>query len=372
MVNLSRVIISGGGTGGHIFPALSIAKTLCKRYPNIEILFVGAEGRMEMERIPKEGFKIVGLPVEGLKRGYFWENFKVLKKAFKSLFIARDIIKEFQPQVVVGVGGYASMPTLKAAQSLGIPTLIQEQNSYAGLSNKILARRAKKICVAYPNMERFFKKERIVLTGNPIRSEIENLSVTKEEALAYFGFDASIKGVILSVGGSLGARTINESIAKHIKDWEASGYALIWQTGRLFEQKAKETLKDYQGVIYCNTFIDRMDLAYLLADVVISRAGASSISELALLGKASVLVPLPTAAEDHQSKNVQALSEKGAAILVRDNEAREQLSSEVFKLMEEDELRKNMSDEIRKFALPNASERIVDELEKIVEEYERK
>ncbi len=366
MAKINRVIISGGGTGGHIFPALSIGKALQKRYPDIQILFVGAEGRMEMERVPKAGFKIVGLPVEGLNRKKFWHNFTVLKKALKSLIMARDIIKDFKPQVVIGVGGYASLPTLKAAQSLGIPTLLQEQNSYAGLTNKFLARRANKICVAYPDMERFFKKDKLVLTGNPLREQIEFLNVNKAEALKYFGFNEDIKGIVLSVGGSLGARTINESIATHLEQWQKSGYALIWQTGKGYYEEAKQLLKDYNFPIYCNAFIDRMDLAYSLADVVISRAGASSISELCVLGKASVLVPSPNVAEDHQTKNAKALSSREAAILVTDREAREKLCQTVFDLMKDETKRETLREQVSLLAERNSAERIVDEIEKLV------
>ncbi len=366
MAKIFRVIISGGGTGGHIFPALSIGKALQKRYPDIEILYVGAEGRMEMTRVPEAGFPIKGLPVEGLSRTKIWHNFTVLKKALLSLIMARDIIKEFKPQVVIGVGGYASMPTLKAAQSLGIPTLIQEQNSYAGLTNKLLARRAKKICVAYPNMEKFFKKELLVLTGNPLRSQIEFLDVDRSEALEYFGFDKACKGVVLSVGGSLGAKTINESIAGHLDEWQKSGYALIWQTGKNFYEEAKVLLENYDFPVYCNAFIDRMDFAYSLADIVISRAGASSISELCVLGKASILVPSPNVAEDHQTKNAEALSSRDSAILVKDTEAREKLCSTAFKLMEDEGKRQEMSEKIALLAQRNSAERIVDEIEKLI------
>ncbi len=366
MTDINRVIISGGGTGGHIFPALSIGKALQKRYPNIEILYVGAEGRMEMERVPQAGFPIKGLPVEGLSRNKIWHNFKVLKKALVSLIMARDIIKEFKPQVVIGVGGYASLPTLKAAQSLNIPTLIQEQNSYAGLTNKFLARRAKKICVAYPDMDRFFKKDRIVLTGNPLREQIEFLDVDRQEALAYFGFNEELKGIVLVVGGSLGARTINESIATKLDEWQKSGYALIWQTGKGYHEQALEQLKAYNFPIYCNAFIDRMDFAYALSDLVVSRAGASSISELCVLGKASVLVPSPNVSEDHQTKNAMALSTRGAAVLIADKDAREELSKSVFDLMANQGKRTSLSEQISLLAERNSADRIVDEIEKLV------
>ena len=363
---IQRAIISGGGTGGHIFPAISIVEALRRRYPQIDILFIGAEGRMEMQRVPQAGFRIKGLHIRGLDRKRIWRNFGVLKDFLRALVAARDIIREFEPQVVIGVGGYASAPTLKAAQSLGIPTLIQEQNSYAGVTNKFLARRATKICVAYPEMERFFPKDKIVLTGNPIRPAIEQLSATRAEALEYFRLPADTEQVVLVVGGSLGARSINEAIGARLQEWEQSGAALIWQTGTGFADKAQQLLAGYRFPVYCAPFIQRMDLAYTLADVVVSRAGASAISELCHLGKPTILVPSPNVAEDHQTKNALALSTRGAAILVTDAEAHDVLTPKALALLADAPQRQSLSTEIKKLALTEAADRIVDELAKLV------
>lgn len=364
---IKRAIISGGGTGGHIFPALSIADALRRRYPDIEILFIGADGRMEMSRVPQAGYKIIGLPVQGLLRTKIWRNVGVVWRYLRSLVMARDIIKEFRPDVVVGVGGYASAPTLKAAQSLGIPTLIQEQNSYAGVTNKYLARRATCICVAYPDMERFFPKECIVLTGNPIRAEIEYGRPTRLEALAHFGLPEDTQRVVLVVGGSLGARTINESIASEIDRWIASGVTLIWQTGIAYADTAQALLSTRDTrTIYCAPFIDRMADAYALADVVVSRAGASSISELCLLAKPSILVPSPNVAEDHQTKNAMALSTRGAAILIPDREAVARLTDTALELVHDEVRLSALSSSVATLAKGEAAERIVDELQRII------
>lgn len=360
---MQRVIISGGGTGGHIFPAISIAQTLQKRYPDIQILFIGAEGRMEMTKVPQAGFEIKGLPVRGLYRKQIWKNVGVLWDFFRSLVMARDIIRAFKPEVVIGVGGYASAPTLKVAQSLGIKTLIQEQNSYAGVSNKLLARRADKICVAYPDMERFFPADKIVQTGNPVRPQIEYMTgISREEALAHFGFSSEVSKVVLVVGGSLGARTINSSIAAHLRAWEASGMGLIWQTGVGYAEEATALLRDHKGCLYSSAFIERMDLAYALADLVVSRAGASSISELCLLGKPTILVPSPNVAEDHQTKNALALSERGAAVLIPDLEAEARLSTEALSLVQDRERLAELSRRIRLLAYGSAADKIVDEV----------
>lgn len=364
--SIKRIIISGGGTGGHIFPALSIADTLRKRFEDIEILFIGAQGRMEMTKVPEAGYKIIGLEIEGLDRKRLWRNFGVVARYLKALVHARDIVREFAPDVVVGVGGYASAPTLKAAQSLGVPTLIQEQNSYAGVSNKMLARRATTICVAYPEMERFFPANRLVLTGNPIRPQIEYLQVERTEALAHFGLPLDHSApIVLVLGGSLGARTINQSIAQALEQWEASGITLIWQTGQAYAKDAESLLKGYQGSIYCSPFIQRMDFAYALANVVVSRAGASSISELCHLGKPTILVPSPNVAEDHQTKNALALSSRGAAILIPDSEARDRLSTEAIALVHDSAKCQSLSAEITKLAQGQAAECIVDELLRI-------
>lgn len=364
---IQRAIISGGGTGGHIFPALSIADTLRKRFPEVEILFIGAEGRMEMTRVPEAGYRIIGLPVEGLKRRQIWKNFRVIKNYLVSLVRARDIIRSFRPDVVVGVGGYASAPTLKGAQSLGVPTLIQEQNSYAGVTNKMLARRANTICVAYPDMGRFFPKGKLVLTGNPIRPQIEYLQATRAEALAYFGLPSDTERVVLVVGGSLGARTINESIGLQLESWSASGVALIWQTGASYIEEAQRCLEGYTGRVHCSAFIQRMDYAYCLADLVVSRAGASSISELCLLGKPCILVPSPNVAEDHQTKNAQALSTRGAAILIADRDARQALTPQALALVHDADRLASLAQQIATLARGQAAERIVDELVELVQ-----
>lgn len=362
--NIKKAIISGGGTGGHIFPALAIADALRLRYPGIDILFIGAEGRMEMSRVPAAGYQIVGLPVEGLKRSQLWKNVGVIKNFVVNLVMARRIIKEFAPDIVIGVGGYASAPTLKAAQSLGIPTLIQEQNSYAGVTNKFLARRANCICVAYPEMERFFPRNKIVLTGNPIRPQIEQSPrVDRLEALRYFSLPEASQRVLLIVGGSLGARTINESIAQGLDLLSRSGVAIIWQTGKGYEEEAKRLLSKTDINAYCNAFVDRMDYAYAVADLVISRAGASSISELCLLGKASILVPSPNVAEDHQTKNAQALSSRDAAVLVRDQEARSILVAKALELLSDHTALSKLSDGASRLALRDAAQKIVDEVE---------
>ncbi len=364
---LKRVIISGGGTGGHIFPAIAIAHALRRRYPDIQILFVGAKGRMEMTRVPQAGYEIVGLPVEGLQRKYLWKNFGVILNYLRSLYQANQLIKKFAPDVVVGVGGYASAPTLKAAQRLGIPTLIQEQNSYAGVSNKYLSRYADRICVAYPDLERFFPKDKIRFTGNPIRSEIEFLHENRDEALRYFDFTASDKPIILVLGGSLGAKTINDSILEYLPLWENSGVRLIWQTGKNYETKAIEALKKHSKIeVYCSSFIERMDYAYQLATLVVSRAGASTISELAHLSKATILVPSPNVAEDHQTKNAKALSSRGAAVLLEDALATKELSPLALELVKDTTKLASLSRAIKTLAEGNSAERIVDELLQIV------
>ena len=363
---IQRAIISGGGTGGHIFPAVSIAEALRRRYPDIDILFIGAEGRMEMQRVPQAGFPIRGLKIRGLDRKHLWRNVGVVRDFLRALITARDIIRQFKPQIVIGVGGYASAPTLKAAQSLGIPTLIQEQNSYAGVTNKFLARRADKICVAYPDMERFFPKDKIVMTGNPIRPAIEHLNAERKEALEHFALPLDTERVVVVVGGSLGARSINESIGSRLKEWADSGVALIWQTGVGFEEKAKELLAGYHFPVYSSAFIQRMDLAYTIADVVVSRAGASAISELCLLGKPTILVPSPNVAEDHQTKNALALSTRSAAILIPDKEAREELTPRAIALVKDATQCASLSEEIRKLALTSAADKIVDEVEALL------
>jgi UDP-N-acetylglucosamine--N-acetylmuramyl-(pentapeptide) pyrophosphoryl-undecaprenol N-acetylglucosamine transferase len=320
-----RIIISGGGTGGHIFPAISIANALREINPETEILFVGAEGRMEMQRVPAAGYQIMGLPVRGLLRP-LWKlgNISILMDFLRSKRMVKQTLREFQPHVAVGVGGYASSATLNAAYELGIPCLIQEQNSYAGLTNKTMAKKASKICVAYEGMERFFPKDRILLTGNPVRQNLLNESLTRQECAAAFGLHPT-KPTILLIGGSLGARTLNESVMRNLSRIAASPAQFIWQTGSYYKKQIERLLdvKGKPGNLIVTDFISRMDQAYCLADLVISRAGAGSISELCLLGKPSILVPSPNVAEDHQTHNAMALVNKDAAILVRDEDAAE-------------------------------------------------
>lgn len=322
-----KIVISGGGTGGHIFPAISIANAIRAIEPKAEILFVGAEGRMEMQRVPATGYQIVGLPIRGLIRP-LWKpaNIGVLIDFIRSKRLAKQTLRKFSPQVAVGVGGYASSATLNAAYELGIPCLIQEQNSYAGLTNKTLARKAQKICVAYEGMERFFPKENILVTGNPVRQGLLDPNLTKTEATAIFGLEPDLPTVLI-IGGSLGARTMNESVLQNLDQIRQSRTQFIWQTGGYYHKEIQERLAKTgkPDNLYVTDFIARMDQAYKAADLVISRAGASSISELCLLGKASILVPSPNVAEDHQTCNAMALVKKDAAIMVRDAEAREKL-----------------------------------------------
>lgn len=359
-----RFIISGGGTGGHIFPALSIAGALKRRYPNAEILFVGAQGRMEMEKVPAAGYPIKGLPVAGFDRKNLFKNFGVLLKLRKSLSMARAIVRDFAPDAVIGVGGYASGPTLKSAQRLGIPTLLQEQNSYAGVTNKLLAKKARKICVAYPGMERFFPARSIMLTGNPVRKEILDCKLTPGQARDTFGLDPD-KPTVLVVGGSLGARTLNESVQAALDRFTKSGVQLIWQTGKAYGDKGAVAAKGLKGVVVTQ-FLTDMATAYRAATLVVSRAGAGSISELELLGKACILVPSPNVAEDHQTKNAHALSDRGAAITVPDAEARDTLADTIFATVADKARLDAMSAEIRKMALPDSDNLIASEISKII------
>lgn len=361
-----RVIISGGGTGGHIFPAISIANALRELNPQTKILFVGADGRMEMQRVPSAGYEIKGLPICGFDRRNLFKNIKVLYKIWKSQRMAKSIIKDFRPMVAVGVGGYASGPTLNKAASMGIPCLIQEQNSYAGITNKLLAKKAQKICVAYEGMERFFPSEKILLTGNPVRQALLNSSITKEEALTTFGLDTKKKTILL-VGGSLGARTINESVLNHLREIELSGLQFIWQTGKFYSSHIAEQLKE-KGCpqnLKVLDFISDMAVAYKAADLVISRAGASSISEFCLIGKPVILVPSPNVAEDHQTKNAMALVTRGAAIFVNDQEAPEQLIKLAIDTVKDDDKLRLLSENVLKMALPNSAEIIASEIIKI-------
>ena len=354
-----KVLVSGGGTGGHIFPAISIANAIKNKCPNADILFVGAENRMEMEKVPAAGYPIIGLPVSGFDRKHLLKNIKVLFRLFKSIRLADKTVKSFSPDIAVGVGGYASGPTLWAAARRGIPTLIQEQNSYAGVTNKLLASKAKAICVAYENMDRFFPKDRIILTGNPVRQELQNDTINREEAIRFFNLDPS-KKTILVIGGSLGARTINNSIAAGIEKIPQN-IQLIWQSGKGYDTQAQKALEEKKPEnIKQMPFISRMDMAFKAADLVISRAGASSISELCLLGKPVILIPSPNVAEDHQTKNAQALSTKNAALMIRDCDAQNLLIDTALKTVQDETSLKNMSDNISKMAQRDSATRIAD------------
>lgn len=359
-----RVLISGGGTGGHIFPAVSIANALRRRNPDTEILFVGAENRMEMEKVPAAGYDIVGLPVSGFDRKRLWRNFKVLYRLWKSMRRARKVLRDFRPDIAIGVGGYASGPMLKQAQKREIPTLLQEQNSYAGVTNKLLAAKAQAICVAYEGMERFFPADKITLTGNPVRADILKVKESQAEAKRALGFPDD-KPLILVVGGSLGARTINESVAALIDVIEQTGAYMLWQTGKLYIDECSCVAKGYPTV-QATAFISRMDLAYRAADIVVSRAGAGTISELQLVGLPAILVPSPNVAEDHQRKNAQALVEQGAAVMILDCDCRKQLAEEIKALLSDENKRHDLSKNIAKMALRDSDERIVDRIYEIL------
>ncbi len=363
-----KVIISGGGTGGHIFPAISIANSIKERWPDAEILFVGAENRMEMERVPAAGYKIIGLPVAGFDRKNMLKNVSVAIKLLKSLGKARNIINSFKPDIAVGVGGYASGPTLRAAAAKGIPTVLQEQNSYAGVTNKMLAQKAAKICVAYEGMERFFPKEKIVLTGNPTRQDLVVSKENREKGYAHFGLDSD-KKTILMVGGSLGARTLNDSIVESFpKIGKTDNVQIIWQCGKYYFKEMSDL--QVQGKIpknvYLFDFVSRMDYAYSVADLVISRAGAGSISEFCLLGKPVILVPSPNVAEDHQTQNATALVKKDAAVMVSDANAKALLFDTALRLVDDNEKLKSLSDNITKLAQKDSAKRIVDEIQKLL------
>ncbi len=369
-----RVIVSGGGTGGHIFPAVSIANAIKKQHPEAEILFVGALGRMEMQRVPAAGYKIEGLPVRGLVRP-LWnpKNIGVMMDFWKSKKLVKNIIRTFKPHVAVGVGGYASAPTLNAAYSLGIPCLIQEQNSYAGVTNKSLAKKARKVCVAYSGMERFFPADKIIMTGNPVRQNLLDAKVSREEARKSFGLDPD-KRTVLIIGGSLGAKTVNDSVLGHLENIRQSDVQFIWQTGKYYSSSIAEALSKEDAVSNLKVldFISNMDNAYAAADVVVSRAGASSISELCLLGKPCILVPSPNVAEDHQTKNAMALSTKGAAILVKDAEARESLISTALSTIADDAKLASLSENVKKLAFHNSADVIAEEVYKLAKEYANK
>lgn len=364
-----RFIISGGGTGGHIFPAISIAKAIKRQDPSAEILFVGAHNRMEMEKVPAAGFKIIGLPIAGLQRGSISKNIMFLPKLFVSIFKCRSIIKEFKPNAVIGVGGYASGPLLYTAQKMGVPTLIQEQNGYAGLTNKLLAKRAQRICVAYEGMERFFPADKIVMTGNPVRKDLQDIKFNIPEAASFFNLNqgGNMK-TLLVIGGSLGARTINECIGNNLDMLIRKKIQVIWQTGKYYYDRAVTELSQYNNGssnIHVYPFINRMDYAYSVADAIISRAGAGTISELCLVGKPVILVPSPNVAEDHQTKNALALVKNNAALMVTDKDAPDTLVPQIIKLLEQDDTQVSLRINIKKMALPNADEIICNEVMKI-------
>ncbi|GAE82679.1 undecaprenyldiphospho-muramoylpentapeptide beta-N-acetylglucosaminyltransferase [Bacteroides reticulotermitis] len=364
-----RIIISGGGTGGHIFPAVSIANAIKELRPDAQILFVGAEGRMEMQRVPDAGYEIIGLPIAGFDRKHLWKNFAVLVKLARSQWKARSIIRKFRPQVAVGVGGYASGPTLKTAGMMGVPTLIQEQNSYAGVTNKLLAQKARKICVAYEGMEKFFPADKIIMTGNPVRQNLTKGMPAKEEALRTFGLQPG-KRTILVVGGSLGARTINDTLTAGLSVIQAnSDVQFIWQTGKYYHKQVMEAVRAAGEIpnLYVSDFIKDMASAYAAADLVISRAGAGSISEFCLLHKAVILVPSPNVAEDHQTKNALALVDKQAAIYVKDSEAEHKLLQVALDVVNEPAKLQALSEHIAQLALPDSARIIAQEVIQLAE-----
>lgn len=375
-----RIIVSGGGTGGHIFPAISIANALKALCPDADILFVGAEGRMEMQRVPDAGYRIIGLPVAGFDRKHLWKNVSVLIKLLRSQRLARRIVKEFRPQVAVGVGGYASGPMLKVCAMAGIPTLIQEQNSYAGVTNKLLAKQAAKICVAYDGMERFFPAEKLILTGNPVRKALVDSRITREQAAEHFGLNPQ-KKTILILGGSLGARTLNRTMEAALRDIKGHPEVqFIWQTGRIYINEVKDAITTFTGDtmrnvrlpslpnLYVNDFISEMPMAYGLADLVVSRAGAGSISEFCLLGKPVILVPSPNVAEDHQTKNALALVNKDAALYVKDADAATQLVDLALRTVADDDRLHSLSEHIARLALPDSADRIAKEVLKLIQQ----
>ena len=368
---MKRIIVSGGGTGGHIYPAVAVAEALKRKYgEEVEILFVGAEGKMEMEKVPALGYNIKGLPVAGLQRKFTLKNLALPFKVAASVRRAKSIIREFGADVVVGFGGYASAPVLWAAQRLGIPTLIQEQNSYAGLTNKLLSKRAKRICVSYDKMERFFPADRIVMTGNPLRGRFSADGANRGEALSYYGFNDSMP-VILVVGGSLGTRTLNEMMKAWILTLGGEApVQVIWQTGKFYEREMQEFLAAHPTKnIWQGAFIDRMDYAYAAANVVLSRSGACTVSELCLVAKPTIFVPSPNVSEDHQTKNAMALVEKGAAQIVRDNEAVDRGMKEAVALAMDNERLERLSANIASLAIVDSADRVVREIENIMEKH---
>jgi UDP-N-acetylglucosamine--N-acetylmuramyl-(pentapeptide) pyrophosphoryl-undecaprenol N-acetylglucosamine transferase len=361
-----RVIVSGGGTGGHIFPAIAIANAIKEKYPDTKILFVGALGRMEMEKVPAAGYEIIGLPIMGLQRRLTLQNLKFPFKLLASMRKAKKIVKDFKPDVVVGVGGYASGPLLKAATRLGVPALVQEQNSYPGITNKLLANKVQKLCVAYDGMDKFFPKEKIMLTGNPVRQDIKNLEAKRIRGIEHFGLDEN-KKTVLVVGGSLGARTINHAIDAGVEELAKNNIQLVWQTGKLYVDEAAKTVANYEGKgIKTMPFISKMDYAYAVADVVVSRAGAMSVSELSIAAKPTIFVPLPSAAEDHQTKNAMALVNHNAALLVKDAEAQKKLIPTLIDLVKDEEAQQKIASNVSKMAFNDSANIIADEVIKLI------
>lgn len=356
-----KVIIAGGGTGGHIFPAVAIGHALQRIKPGTELLFVGAKGKMEMEKIPQEGFKIIGLDIAGFNRSNIFKNILLPFKLWKSRQQANGILKDFKPNAIVGVGGFASFPMLNAGQAKGIPTLIQEQNSFAGKSNKILGKNAKSVCVAYEGMEKFFPAEKIVITGNPVRHTIAQSKITREEGMAAFGLDGN-KLTILVVGGSLGALSVNEAIDLHLKELMDKDVQLIWQTGKTYIDKAEQAATEYGSKLIARDFIKNMEYAYAAADIIVSRAGAMASAELSIAGKPVIFVPYPYAAEDHQTSNAMALVKHNAAMIVNDAEVKTELIKKINLLIDDKNMQELMAENIKKFAIDNADERIANKV----------
>ncbi len=364
---LSRVIISGGGSGGHIFPAIAIGQAIRDKYPNCDLLYVGAEGKMEMEKVPLAGFEIIGLPIRGFQRGSFIQNLALPYRLLKSRSRARKMIKSFRPEVAVGVGGYASGPLLQAANAMKVPTLIQEQNSYAGLTNRILAPSTQLICVAYPDMEKYFPADKIALTGNPVRKELKLPAEQLPQAREYFGISDHYKQVVFLVGGSLGARTFNEFMLSHTDHIAADKETFyIWQYGRYYADQLEGNATSALDNVWSSPFVDRMDYALGAADVVITRAGAIALSELSYLEKAIIVIPSPNVVDDHQTKNAQAFSDQDACIMIKDENAEAELWSAIKSLVDDEDRKKSLEHNIKKLAFPNAVEDIVHHIERIV------
>lgn len=357
-----NILLSGGGTGGHIYPAIAIANELKERNPNSKFLFVGAKGRMEMDKVPQCGYQIKGLNITGLQRSLTLKNLMFPFKLMDSLINAKRIIKNFKPDVVIGTGGFASGPTLFMANKKSIPSLIQEQNSYPGITNKLLAKKVDKICVAYDGLERFFPAQKMIKTGNPVRQDLLEIDQKEEEAKTFYKLDASRKTVVI-IGGSLGARAINQAVEKNLDNIVSSEVQIIWQTGKLYYDEYRQY--DKKEGVYVHEFIQRMDLLYAAADVIVSRAGAGSISELCIVGKPVIFIPSPNVAEDHQTKNAKSVSDEGAAILLRETDI-DAFASTINSLMSDPEKQKELSDKIKTLALPNATSEIADEIEKIL------